>query len=111
MSPPPVSPARENYADVARRRIKRARVALEEALDELGRSAVDELGLAPPAYMDMDFFAPPPDAVKATESGDTVEGDGEVEAGKEGGRPSWLRQFKKGECCVVLFCRWLMSTV
>lgn len=88
-------------AEAARRRIKRARVALEEAIDELGRSAIDELGLAPPAYMDLDYeFTPPPlDAVKGKEEDGGEEKEDEQEekvaSGEERQRLRWLRQWRK----------------
>eukprot|EP00752_Nemacystus_decipiens_P002053 g1966.t1 len=86
-------------AEAARRRIKRARVALEEALDELGRSAIDELGLAPPAYMGLDFTAPPPPPVAVAEEGGEGAAAAVEEAKKEskreeGERMGWLRQWK-----------------
>lgn len=86
---------RNTYAEAALRRLKRARGALEEALDELGRSTVDELGLAPPAYMDLHFPFPP-----SGEEEDFPEGGEELEEGREGkgtGKESvgWLRQWKK----------------
>lgn len=69
----------ETRAEVARRRIKLARGALEDALDELGRSALDELGLAPPEL--------------STKDPETVSPSGKGE--KEGGRRRRGRSSKK----------------
>lgn len=86
---------RYTYAEAALRRLKRARGALEEALDELGRSTVDELGLAPPAYMDLHFPFPPSGEEEGLAAGDEESEGGRV--GKGAGKESvgWLRQWKK----------------
>lgn len=86
---------RNTYAEAALRRLKRARGALEEALDELGKSTVDELGLAPPAYMDLHFPFPPSGEEEGfPEGGEESQG---VREGKTVGKESvgWLRQWKK----------------
>ncbi|CAM9439961.1 unnamed protein product [Ectocarpus sp. 4 AP-2014] len=68
-------------AEAARRRIKRARVALEDALDELG------LG-GSPAYMDLDFGP--------TDRGGSKKEEMEEEVvGKEGRGSGWLSQWRK----------------
>lgn len=79
----------ENRAEAAMQRIKRARGALEDALDALGRSALDELGLAPPAYMEL--HSPPTD----TDEGPEKEGqellerrEASQEDGERAGEPS-----------------------
>ena len=94
--------SRQTYTAAALRGLKRARVALEEALDELGRSTVDELGLAPPAYMDLHFpFPLTSDSSDDNEAsaGDGVEGEGRGRDKREKERAGWLRQWqKKGRC-------------